>query len=191
MNYWSRTQSSVATCAFSLYDDHRANKCQKDSKRQTFVFDICSRLGSLEDVDESLQRHRSLFSNGFPLYLANTKIGLMWMISQTPRLVWCEWQRNPGTPWRETHTKNKTKKKTKQKNTHKKKKKKHTHTHTHTHKAYLNDTSSVYNKTAYSNICKTVQTRLRDVQDSSLSKKADEIQSFADRKDMKEFFDAL
>ena len=34
-----------------------------------------------------------------------------------------------------------------------------------------------------------VQTRLRDMQDSWLSKKADEIQSFADRKDM--FFDAL
>ena len=35
-----------------------------------------------------------------------------------------------------------------------------------------------------------VQTRLRDMQDSWLSSKADEIQSFADRKDMK-FFDAL
>ena len=29
------------------------------------------------------------------------------------------------------------------------------------------------------------------MQDSWLSKKADEIQSFADRKDMKKFFDAL
>ena len=51
--------------------------------------------------------------------------------------------------------------------------------------------SSVSIKTAYSNICKTVQTRLRDMQDSWLSEKADEIQSFADRKDMKKFFDAL
>ena len=50
---------------------------------------------------------------------------------------------------------------------------------------------SVSNKAAYSNICKTVQTRLRDMQDSWLSSKADEIQSFADRKDMKKFFDAL
>ena len=57
------------------------------------------------------------------------------------------------------------------------------------HKAYLRNTRSVSSKTAYSNICKTVQTRLRDMQDSWLSKKADEIQSFADRKDM--FFDAL
>ena len=46
-------------------------------------------------------------------------------------------------------------------------------------------------KSAYSNICRTVQTKLRDMQDSWLSKKADEIQSFADRKDMKKFFNAL
>ena len=59
------------------------------------------------------------------------------------------------------------------------------------HKAYLRNTSSVSSKTAYSNICKTVQTRLRDMQDFWLSKKADEIQSFADRQDMKRFFDAL
>ena len=32
------------------------------------------------------------------------------------------------------------------------------------HKAYLRNTSSVSSKTAYSNICKTVQTRLRDMQ---------------------------
>ena len=57
--------------------------------------------------------------------------------------------------------------------------------------AYLRDTSSVSSKTTYSNIYKTVQTRLRDMQDSWLSKKADEIQSFAGRKDMKKFFDAL
>ena len=58
------------------------------------------------------------------------------------------------------------------------------------HKAYLRNTSSVSSKIAYSNICKTVHTWLRDIQDSWLNKKADEIQSFADRKDMK-FFDAL
>ena len=52
-------------------------------------------------------------------------------------------------------------------------------------------TSEISSKTAYSNICKTVQSRLRDMQDSWLSKKADEIQSFTDRKDMKKFFDAL
>ena len=53
------------------------------------------------------------------------------------------------------------------------------------------NTSSVSSKTAYSNICKTVQTRLRDMQTSWLSKTAEEIQSFADRKDMKKFFYAL
>ena len=59
------------------------------------------------------------------------------------------------------------------------------------HKAYLRNTSSVSSKTAYSIICKTVQTKLRDMQDSWLSKKAVKIQSFADRKDIKKFFDAL
>ena len=59
------------------------------------------------------------------------------------------------------------------------------------HKADLSDTSSVPSKTAYTNICKPVQSKLRNLQDSWLSKKADEIQSFADRKDMKQFFDTL
>ena len=59
------------------------------------------------------------------------------------------------------------------------------------HKAHQDHTSSVPKKAAYSNICKTVQNRLRDMQDSWLSKTAEEIQSFADRKDMKKFHDAL
>ena len=59
------------------------------------------------------------------------------------------------------------------------------------HKAYHSPTSSISSKTAYSNICKTVQTRLRDMQDSWLSKNAKEIQSFADTKDMKKLFDTL
>ena len=59
------------------------------------------------------------------------------------------------------------------------------------HKAYLRNTSSVSSKTAFSNICKTVQMRLRDMQDSWLRKKVDEIQSFEDRKDMKKSFNAL
>ena len=41
------------------------------------------------------------------------------------------------------------------------------------------------------NICKTDQNRLRDMQDSWLSKKAEEIQSYAEGKDMKKFHDAL
>ena len=39
------------------------------------------------------------------------------------------------------------------------------------HEAYLRNTSSVSSKTAYSNISKTVQTRLRDMQDSWLRKR--------------------
>ena len=39
------------------------------------------------------------------------------------------------------------------------------------HQAYLRNTSSVSSNTAYSNICKTVQTSLRHMQDSWLSKK--------------------
>ena len=58
-------------------------------------------------------------------------------------------------------------------------------------KAHHDDTSSVPKKAAYSNICKTVQTKLRDMKDSWLRTKTKEIQSFADRKDMKKFHDAL
>ena len=53
------------------------------------------------------------------------------------------------------------------------------------HKAHQDDTSSVSKKAAYRNICKTVQNRLRDMQYSWLSKKVEEIQSFADQKYMK------
>ena len=42
-------------------------------------------------------------------------------------------------------------------------------------KAHQDDTSSVSKKAAYSNICKTVQTKLRDMQDSWLRKKTEEI----------------
>ena len=59
------------------------------------------------------------------------------------------------------------------------------------HKAYLRNTSSVSSKTAHSNVCKAVQTRLRHARLLAEKKKAEEIQSFADRKDMKKFFDAL
>ena len=59
------------------------------------------------------------------------------------------------------------------------------------HKAHPDDTSSVSKKAAYNNIFKTVQNRLCDMQDFWLSKKAEEIQSFADRKDMKKLHDAL
>ena len=44
------------------------------------------------------------------------------------------------------------------------------------HKAHQSGTSFVSKKAAYSNICKTFHNRLRDMQDSWLSKKAKEIQ---------------
>ena len=59
------------------------------------------------------------------------------------------------------------------------------------HKAHQDDNSSVSKKAAYSNICKTVQAKLRDMQDSWLRRKTEEIHSLADRKDMKKFHDVL
>ena len=51
------------------------------------------------------------------------------------------------------------------------------------YKAHQDDTSSVSKTAVFKNICKTVQSRLRDMQNSWLSSKTGEIQSFADRKD--------
>ena len=45
--------------------------------------------------------------------------------------------------------------------------------------------------TVYNNISKTAQIRLGDIQDSWLSSKADEIQSFANIEVMKKFYNAL
>ena len=59
------------------------------------------------------------------------------------------------------------------------------------YKAHHADTSSVAKKAPYSNTCTTVQTELRDMQYSWLRKKTEEIRSFAYRKDMKKFHDAL
>ena len=52
----------------------------------------------------------------------------------------------------------------------------------HLYKAHRDDNSSVFKKTASSNIYKTAQNRLRDMHDSWLRNKAEEIQSFADRR---------
>ena len=50
------------------------------------------------------------------------------------------------------------------------------------HKAHQDDTSSVSKKAAYSNICKTVQTKLRDMQDSWLRKKTEKNSVFRGQK---------
>ena len=54
-------------------------------------------------------------------------------------------------------------------------------------KAHQDGTSPVSKKAVYSNTCKTVQTKLRDMQDSWLRAKTEETQYFADRKDMEKF----
>ena len=59
------------------------------------------------------------------------------------------------------------------------------------HRIYQLDQSSAAKKTAFVNIRRTVQTRLRKKQDSWLAAKADEIQKHADTHDSKRLYDAL
>ena len=59
------------------------------------------------------------------------------------------------------------------------------------HCAMLNDPSSVSKKDAYDAMKKTVRTDLHQMQDEWFSKQADNIQSYADSKDMKNFYSAL
>ena len=59
------------------------------------------------------------------------------------------------------------------------------------HKALLNNPNSTSRKAAFTNIKRTVQQELRQMQDSWLSRKAEEIQSYADNNDTKKFYDAL
>ena len=59
------------------------------------------------------------------------------------------------------------------------------------HIIYQLDQSSAAKKTAFTNIRRTVQTRLRNMQDSWLAVKSDEIQKYDDTNDSKRFHDAL
>ena len=59
------------------------------------------------------------------------------------------------------------------------------------HTIYQLDQSSAAKKTAFTNIRMTLQTRLRNMQDSWPAAKADEIQKYADTHDSKRFYDAL
>jgi hypothetical protein len=59
------------------------------------------------------------------------------------------------------------------------------------HCAYQNDPSSAVKKAAFVNIRRTVQNRLRKMQDDWLSAKADEIQLYADKNDHRRFYEAL
>ncbi|XP_072182226.1 uncharacterized protein [Diadema setosum] len=59
------------------------------------------------------------------------------------------------------------------------------------HRTHLNDPTSASKKDAFCNIRRKVQLELRQMQDAWFSDKADEIQSYADRNDMKNFYRAL
>ena len=59
------------------------------------------------------------------------------------------------------------------------------------HRIYQLDQSSAAKKTDFTNIHRTVQTRLRKMKDSWLAAKADEIEKYADTHDSKRFYDAL
>ena len=59
------------------------------------------------------------------------------------------------------------------------------------HQAYLSSPKSTSKKDAFITILKTVQQKLRQMQDTWLRNKADVIQSYVDRHDLKNFYDAL
>ena len=59
------------------------------------------------------------------------------------------------------------------------------------YKAFLTDQKSVRKKALYVNSRKTVQRELRKMQDVWYSNKADEIQSYADSNNMKDFYASL
>ena len=59
------------------------------------------------------------------------------------------------------------------------------------HRAYQTDPSSTSKKVAFANVQGIVQAKLRKMQYSWLSKKSQEIQSYADRHDSKRIIDAL
>ena len=59
------------------------------------------------------------------------------------------------------------------------------------HKALPNDPSSTAKKQALTLARKTIQQKLHHMKDTWLSEKADEIQSFADKNDMKNFYSSL
>ena len=138
------------------------SKLKQDSKRQAFVNDLCSRLDALEHCSEDVDESWTVFRDT----VHSSAMDSLGPVSRKHPDWFDENDKEIQGLLEEKHQKK-------------------------NHKAYLRNTSSVSGKTAYSNICKTAQTRLRDMQDSWLRKKADEIQSFADRKDMNKFFDAF
>ena len=123
--------SANLTCAFSLYDDHKARKCQKrsdvsklkqDSKRQAFINDICSRSDAFEQEFSDVDRHWTVFTDTVHSSAMDSlgpvfRKHLDWFDENDEKLQ--------GLPEEKYQN----------------------------HKAYLSDTSSVSSKTACSNIC--------------------------------------
>ena len=58
-------------------------------------------------------------------------------------------------------------------------------------RAHQDDPLSTAKRMAFTNVRRTVQKKLREMQDAWVSAKADEIQSYADKHDYKRFYDAL
>ena len=153
--------SANSTCVFNLYGDQwqeSANiwfsKLKQDSKRQAFINDIRSRLDALEHSSEDLDENWTVLRDT----VYSSAMDSLGQVSRKHQDWFDENDEKIQGISGEKHKKK--------------------------HKAYLSDISSVSSKTTYSNICKTVQSRLGDMQLQA------EIQSFADRKDMK-FFDTL
>ena len=61
----------------------------------------------------------------------------------------------------------------------------------HVYKSHLDDPKSTTKKDTLRTVRSTIQAKLRQMQDSWLSSRADEIQGFADRNDMKNFYHGL
>ena len=125
------------------------SKLKQDSNRQAFVNDLCNRLDALDHSSEDVDESWTVFRDT----VHSSAIGFLGSVSRKHQ----DWFDENGKDIQgllelieDKHQK---------------------------HKAYLRYTSSVSSKAAYSKICKTVQARLRDMQGTWLSKKADEIQS--------------
>ena len=120
----------------------------------------CSATYRLENSVQKTQKRTGQLQLPKDIHHASTKTGLMRMMKKLSRFL-------------------------KKKTAYTRQEQKH-----HLHKAHQDDTSSVFKKTASSNIYKTVYNKLRDMQDSWLSKKAE---VFCRHKghEVKKFHDAL
>ena len=75
-----------------------ASKLKQDSKKQAFINDICCRLDAMELTSDDPEENWTVFRDT----VHSSAIDSLGPVSRIQRLVWREWQRNPGSPWRET-----------------------------------------------------------------------------------------